>query len=153
LTAAESLYREALELRRKALPAGHPDIVQSLNNLALLLREEGNLLAAEPYFSELLVEVERTYGKESWLVANTRLALGRTLAGLNRFAEAETALVEAERVLATAPGVSAGRHDKCVEALAALYEAWDKSEPGKGHAAKAEAWKTRLSASRPDKAQ
>jgi tetratricopeptide (TPR) repeat protein len=145
LAEAEPLYREALELRRKSRPVGHPDRIQSLNNLALLLREQGKLSETEPLFRELLAEVERTYAKGSGQAANTRLALGSTLTGLNRYAEAEVALLEAEPVLATARGVPPGRHEKCLEALAQLYIAWEESEPGQGHAAKAEQWKNRLS--------
>ena len=40
------LAQRALALREKALPAGHPDIALSLNNLAALYRRQGRLRAA-----------------------------------------------------------------------------------------------------------
>ena len=75
-----------------------------------------------------------------------RLKLGRALAGLNRFTEAEPELIESERVLSTAQGVPPGRHKQCVEELVKMYESWDKAEPGKGHDAKAAEWKAKLDA-------
>src|SRR5262245_40263963 len=38
---AEKLYRQALALRQEALPAGHPDLAQSLTNLAGNLHAQG----------------------------------------------------------------------------------------------------------------
>jgi hypothetical protein len=35
------LAKKSLELREKALPAGHPDIAKSLNNLAFLYQAQG----------------------------------------------------------------------------------------------------------------
>jgi serine/threonine protein kinase len=49
---AEAQHRKALQLRRGALPAGHPDIVMSLNNLAIALEEQGKLEQAEPLLRE-----------------------------------------------------------------------------------------------------
>ncbi|HZO86771.1 MAG TPA: tetratricopeptide repeat protein [Chthonomonadaceae bacterium] len=49
---AEPLYKEALAIRRKALPEGHPDIALSLNNLAGLYRSQGRYDEAEPLYQE-----------------------------------------------------------------------------------------------------
>ena len=40
---AEPLYRQALEIRKKALGEGHPDYAPSLNNLAALYRRDGRV--------------------------------------------------------------------------------------------------------------
>ena len=51
---AETLLHEALDLRRAALPPGHPDIATSLNNLAGLLAATGRYAEAEPLYREAL---------------------------------------------------------------------------------------------------
>ncbi|HWD37927.1 MAG TPA: tetratricopeptide repeat protein, partial [Fimbriimonas sp.] len=45
---------EALAIRRRELPEGHPDIASSLNNLASLYQAQGRLTEAEPLFMEAL---------------------------------------------------------------------------------------------------
>jgi tetratricopeptide (TPR) repeat protein len=54
LAEAEPLYKRALEIRERTLPAGHPDIAQSLNNLALLYQAQGRLAEAEPLYKTQL---------------------------------------------------------------------------------------------------
>jgi hypothetical protein len=44
---AEQLLRQALAIRQKALPPGHPDLALSLNNLAATLRGQGKSAEAE----------------------------------------------------------------------------------------------------------
>ncbi|MEZ4624551.1 MAG: tetratricopeptide repeat protein [Thermomicrobiales bacterium] len=46
LTGAQGLYEEALALRQRVLPSEHPAIAQSLNNLAGVLRAQGELTKA-----------------------------------------------------------------------------------------------------------
>src|SRR5262245_33442326 len=41
------LAKRALELREKALPAGHPDVATSINNLAVFCEVQGLLAEAE----------------------------------------------------------------------------------------------------------
>ena len=45
---ARPLYERALAIREKVLGAEHPDTATSLNNLAILLRAQGDLAAARP---------------------------------------------------------------------------------------------------------
>ena len=56
---AEPLFREALEIWRKALPDGHPNIAITLNNLAMLLQVQNKLAEAEPLLREA-AEIIRT---------------------------------------------------------------------------------------------
>ncbi|MGH7457443.1 MAG: tetratricopeptide repeat protein, partial [bacterium] len=46
-TEVEPLYRRALETREKRLGPSNPNTTKSLNNLALLLRAQGQYPAAE----------------------------------------------------------------------------------------------------------
>jgi hypothetical protein len=74
--------------------------------------------------------------------------LGSALAALNRPAEAEAELIEAERILAAGDAVGTPRHGQCVSALVALYSDWDKAEPGKGYDKNAAEWRTKLAESK-----
>ena len=47
LAESEPLYYEALAIRRKTLPAGHPEIARSLGLVAWLLKDEGRFAEAE----------------------------------------------------------------------------------------------------------
>jgi CHAT domain-containing protein/Tfp pilus assembly protein PilF len=55
---AEALFRRALEVRRKVLPAGHRLTAASLNNLATPLQAQNRLAEAEPLLREAL-EIDR----------------------------------------------------------------------------------------------
>ena len=52
--AAETLYREALTIRRNLLGADHPDLAQTLTNLGLLLNERGDLQGSTAALEEAL---------------------------------------------------------------------------------------------------
>ena len=143
LAAPEALFRESLDMRRRLYPEGHTSIATDLTNLGGLLLERGDARAAEPVYREAVAMYARLNDADFWPTANARIGLGRTLTAERRFDEAESELLAAERVLAK-DGVPAGRHERAVDALAALYTAWNKAAPGKGHAAQIEKWKPAL---------
>lgn len=132
LVAPEALFRESLAMRRRLYPEGHVSIATDLNNLAGLLLARNEPAGAEALYRESAELYERTQGAGFWRTGIARLGLGRSLTALGRFAAAEQELSGAEKILASAQGVPAGRHDECVTALAELYEAWEKAEPGHG---------------------
>jgi tetratricopeptide (TPR) repeat protein len=51
---AEPLYQRSLAIREQALGAEHPDVAQSLNNLAELYRAQGRYAEAEPLYARSL---------------------------------------------------------------------------------------------------
>ena len=53
---------------------------------------------------------------------------GRCLTGLERFEEAEKALLEAKEILTATVGAEHGQTQKVIPNLAELYEAWGKPE-------------------------
>jgi tetratricopeptide (TPR) repeat protein len=61
---ARPLFERALAIRDKALGADHPDTAVSLNNLALLLRAQGDLTAARPLFERALAIREKALGSD-----------------------------------------------------------------------------------------
>ncbi|WP_375506187.1 tetratricopeptide repeat protein, partial [uncultured Nostoc sp.] len=59
---AEPLYIQALALRHKLLGEEHPDVAQSLNNLAGLYNSQGRYSQAEPLYMQALDIFERRLG-------------------------------------------------------------------------------------------
>ena len=51
---SDPLYKRALAIREKALGPDHPDVAQSLNNLADLYRAQGRHADAEPLYKRAL---------------------------------------------------------------------------------------------------
>jgi len=58
---------------------------------------------------------------------------------LGQYADAEANLNEAHDILAASPYFPKDLRD-CMHALADLYTAWNKAQPGKGYDAKAAEW-------------
>jgi len=148
LTDAESFYRQSLEMRRRIfLGDDHPNIANSLVNLAGVLLELKQYTEAETLCRESVAMSSRSLGAEHWQTGNTRIRLARALIGLGRFAEAEAQYLESIRVFGVAKGVPPGMLKGLPEAMASLYEQWDKAEPGNGHAEKATHWKAKTATS------
>ncbi|CAM9843341.1 unnamed protein product, partial [Ectocarpus sp. 13 AM-2016] len=61
---AEPLYERSLAIRQKALGFDHPDVAQSLNNYAELLRAQGKYDEAEPLYERSLAIREKALGPE-----------------------------------------------------------------------------------------
>ncbi|MUG97659.1 CHAT domain-containing protein [Scytonema sp. UIC 10036] len=69
--AAIPLAERALAMREKVLGKEHPDVATSINNLALLYREQGNYQQAEPLYKRSLAIFEKALGQEHPLVASS----------------------------------------------------------------------------------
>ena len=61
---ARPLFERALAICEKALGPEHPDTAASLNNLADLLRAQGDLAGARPLFERALAIIEKALGPE-----------------------------------------------------------------------------------------
>ena len=85
---AEPDLRKALAIRRAALPAGHPDIADSLNDLGLLLQAQNKLVEAEPLFREAL-KIYRALPAAQLAVAGCLNDLALLLMAQNKLSEAE----------------------------------------------------------------
>lgn len=144
LAEAESLIVNALEKRRHTLGNAHPDTLESVNDMGVLRLANGRPEDAEPLFREALAGHEVAFGKASLAATESRVRLAETLTMLGNFAEAESALLDAEHILAAARGAPPVRHVKCIEDLVALYKKWESSSTGKGQAASAAEWTEKL---------
>lgn len=141
LDEAEKLGREALEGRRRVLAPGHPFIFWSLFSLAATYDSLGRFDEAEHLARQAVLGYEAQDLGSTTPAGYAHLALGRALLGLQRYSEAESELLAAERLV---PATSL-QGKECLNALVRLYETWDRTDPGKGHRSKADRWRGRLS--------
>ena len=110
-------------------------------NLARVYDGQHRYADAERLGREAVTAWERLKVTDREEVGDARLAFGRALAGLRRFPEAERELLEAEHVLSRAKSM---RERASVEALAAMYDGWERSDPGRGHQRQAATWRAQL---------
>jgi CHAT domain-containing protein len=87
--AAEPLYRRSLAIRETTFGPNHPDVAQSLNNLAGLLSSLGQYAAAEPLYRRSLAIRETTFGPNHPDVAQSLNNLAGLLRPLGQYAAAE----------------------------------------------------------------
>jgi CHAT domain-containing protein/Tfp pilus assembly protein PilF len=76
---AEPFFRDSLSMRlslypRDKYPQGHRDLIQSLNNLAALLRTQGKDAEAEPYYRDALSMCRSLYPKDQFPQGHPLLA-------------------------------------------------------------------------------
>ena len=92
------LLEQAVAIGRRALGPEHVHLAQSLNDLGVLHRDDGNLVAAQPLLEESLAMRRRLLGAEDKDVAVTLVELGRVLDDAGRLDEAEQDFREALRI-------------------------------------------------------
>ncbi len=86
---AEPLIRQSLEVRQQALGPEHPEVADSLNKLAMLLRAQGHLEQAEQVCRDALNLREKTLGRDHHDVSESLNDLAIVLDDLGRFDESE----------------------------------------------------------------
>jgi serine/threonine protein kinase/Tfp pilus assembly protein PilF len=80
---------EALEIRRRVLGNEHPDTLTSVGNMGILLKLQGRLTEAEPYYVEALEGKRRVLGDEHPKTLIALSNMGVLLARQGKLAEAE----------------------------------------------------------------
>ena len=88
------LLERAAAIGRRAFPAGHVTVAQTLNDLGVLYRVQGEPLKAEPLLRESLEQRRRLLGPENKDVAVTLVELARVLNDTGRAGEAEPLIRE-----------------------------------------------------------
>ena len=150
---ARQLFERALAIRMKVLGSDHPDTAQSLNNLALLRRAQGDLPAARTLFERALAIREKLPGPGHTDTAQTLNNLASLLRAqgdlpaAREYCERALAIYEQEcgpddphtatsRIILAAVLNAQGEHDEAMrlaESALAIYEKTFKSD----HPAKA----------------
>ena len=78
--AAESLYRQGLQMMQKLLGAEHPDVASSLNNLAVVLTRRGQFPSALPLFAKA-AQIEESVLRVTASETRMKSALGQVRGG------------------------------------------------------------------------
>ena len=86
---AKTLLEEALKIRQKLYPDNHPDIAESLNNLAVLYKSQGRYSEAEPLHQKALAMYQRLHPQDHSDVATSLNNLAGLYASQGRYGEAE----------------------------------------------------------------
>jgi len=73
------LYERALAIIEKVLGADHPDTARSLNNLAVLLKDQAEYATARPLYERALTIYENVLGREHVSTNIVRCNLARVL--------------------------------------------------------------------------
>lgn len=148
---AEAYYEEAGKLVLRFVGSEHPSYAGILNDIGRLAvhrsrgasQEEAVALAAkaEPVLA-LAAEINaRTLPPRHINVAITNDALIWARTTLGRYRDAEVALRNAWPPIEDLPPQRVRFMPNILSRFAALYDAWDRAEPGCGHAAQAAEWR------------
>ena len=120
---AQPPLEHALALREKVLGPEHPDVAQSLNNLAELYHAQGRYADAEPHYQRALAIQEKVLGPEHPDVATSLNNLAALYHAQGRYAEAEPLYQRALAIWEKALGPEHPDVATSLNNLAVLYHA------------------------------
>ncbi len=141
---AAEMQRREMDLVIRVLGEEHPDTIVSMANYAKTLREQKRYDEALALFERSVRAARNALPPDNPGMAFNLGWYGGTLLQMERYAEAEPPLVEARGIIERSLGEENPIAIAMAKDLALLYERWDKAEPGKGHDAKAAAWREKL---------
>ena len=128
---AEAYYSQALAGRRHALGSENPDTMDAAADLALAYQSQGKFVESEPLAREAL-EFDRKKRLDDWQRFRAESLLGASLAGQQKYAEAEPLLIEGyQGMAARKDSISAEDRyhlDRAHSWIVQLYEAWGKPD-------------------------
>lgn len=122
---AEVAARDALAMKRKLLGAEHPDVAQSINNLAVVLQKQSRLNEAEAMARDGLAMRQKLLGAEHVDVAESLETLGEVLLERGMPAEAE-AVTRRALAIRRKSGVENPKAADLLGNLAVMLEKQDK---------------------------
>ena len=122
------MFREAIALAREKVGNQHVTTARFLNDFAGFLRKRDRCEEAGPLYVEALGFFEREYPARFYYTGFVLTGHGSCLAKLDRFEEAESALVRAYEILDEAGGRFVRRKTTAIEAIVELYELWDNPQ-------------------------
>lgn len=125
-SAAELLYKKALEIFEKQFGRDHPFVAKCLNNLAKLYYDQGNYIAAEPLYRKALEIVEKEFGKNDPDVATCLNNLASLLQAQFKYAVAEPLHRRALEIVEKQFGIDHPYVAICLNNLAALLKVQNK---------------------------
>ena len=123
---AELMYRRALSMREKTLGTDHPDVANSLNNLAQLYDSEGKYDEAEPLYRRALAIREQSLGSDHPSVAQSLNNLALLCQSQGKYDEAEPLYRRALEIYEKSLGSDHPSVAQSLNNLAELYRAQGK---------------------------
>jgi CHAT domain-containing protein len=129
---AEPLHKEALRIRQKVFGPEHPEVAQSLNNLALLYKKMGEYAKAEPLYQESLRIRQKVLGSEHPDTAESLNNLASLYEYMGEYAKAEPRYQEALEIFRERLGPEHPETTTSLNNLGALYDLmgeYAKAEP------------------------
>ena len=140
---AEALFLKILDARRRLLGPEHPATANVLASLANVRLRKHGYARAEPLLREAL-GIQEKKNPDSWEQFNSRSMLGHSLAGQEKYAEAEALLLSGYEGLlqrkATIPSYNRVAIEEAGERIVQFYQHWNRPE-------KAVTWREKLRAS------
>ncbi|QQS29997.1 MAG: CHAT domain-containing protein [Sphingobacteriales bacterium] len=127
-TQAETLYKEALAIRKKVLGEEHPDYATSLNNMAGLYYTILNLEQAEPLYKESLVIRKKILGEAHPDYVNSLNSLAGLYWVMSNYEQAEQFYKQALEIRKKVLGEEHSDYTTSLNNLAGLYKAMGKYE-------------------------
>lgn len=106
----------------------HADTLDSVNSLGGLLRDLGRPEEAEALGAEAVRGARRSLPQRHLPAALYLTSYGKTLTQLERFGDAEAALLEAREILEHAFDAKHFYYFRTAHALVKLYDAWGKPD-------------------------
>ncbi|PWU10955.1 MAG: hypothetical protein C5B51_03515 [Terriglobia bacterium] len=128
---ADGLYTEILDVRRRVLGSEHPDTILVLAALGRVRIQQQRYHDAEPLLREALNTYKKVF-PTGWQRYSTEALLGSSLAGQEKYAEAEPLLISGYQGLteraAVIPAESRYAIREALERIIQLYQDWGKPE-------------------------
>ena len=125
---AEKPLTRSLEIREKALGPEHPNVADSLNNLALLYRTQGKYTEADPLYKRALKIWEKALGPEHPNVADSLNNLAGLYHSQGKYTEAEPLYKRALKIGEKALGPDHPHVATVLENMAGLYRQIGKED-------------------------
>ncbi|MDH3723795.1 MAG: tetratricopeptide repeat protein, partial [Desulfobacteraceae bacterium] len=97
-TEAEHVGKKELTIAEKTFEPDHPNVAQSLNNLALLYQTQGRYDESEPLFKRALAIYEKAFGKNHPDVATTCDSMAGLYRQIGKEDEAENLEARARKI-------------------------------------------------------
>jgi serine/threonine protein kinase len=150
---AEALVvmREALDVRRRTDGDEAPSTIAYAFRVSKVLMGQREFQAAADLLGPFEAPARKVFvGAKARNTANLLILLSKARLGASsdpsRCAQVEPALREAYSILtAGSEGQTADQDTRaCMQAMIDLYTTWEQNEPGKGHAAQAQEWTSKL---------
>ncbi len=141
---SEHYLREAIETRRLVYGADHRSTLIAKHNLARTLLEQQRLEEAKQLQARAVDGIKQAVPPDHWFRGAFLGNYGHILMTMEKFEQAESALLDAHEIQAAAFGLSHQRATETAGRLGDLYDEWADHEPGAGHRESRDIWLAKL---------